>query len=149
MTPSDSSSRAVTYRPEPKGRAFALQIVAAQVVASCALSLVCLLMSKQAALAILLGGMICSSANLWLAIVAFRPALGKTAAQMLTAFYVGEIGKFVVTALLFLVVFTRFSISKQPIYAFLIFLAYALVQSVVWAYPLARSRLSKSARLGR
>ena len=80
----------------------------------------------------------------WLAIVAFRPALGKPAGEILVAFYVGEIGKFVVTALLFLVVFTQFSLFKQPIYALLIFIAYALVQSMAWVYPLARSRLFKN-----
>ncbi len=122
---------------------FALQIVAAQVVASCVLSLLGLVFSSQVAIAILVGGVICSLANLWLAIVAFRPGLGKSPGEMLAAFYVGEIGKFVVTALLFLVVFTRFSLFKQPTYALLIFIAYALVQSMAWVYPLARSRFFK------
>ena len=148
MTSPTHSSRPVPHYKEPKGRAFALQIVAAQVVASCVLSLLGLVFSSQVAIAILVGGVICSLANLWLAIVAFRPGLGKSPGEMLAAFYVGEIGKFVVTALLFLVVFTRFSLFKQPIYALLIFIAYALAQSMAWVYPLARSRLfnNKSAR---
>ncbi len=143
MTSSNSPSRAEPYSVEPRGRVFALQIVAAQVVASCVLSLVGLVFSSQVAIAILVGGVICSLANLWLAIVAFRPALGKPPGEILAALYVGEIGKFVVTALLFLVVFTQFSLFKQPIYALLIFIAYALVQSMAWVYPLARSRLFK------
>ncbi len=147
MTSSDSPSPAPCC-VEPKGRRFALQIVAAQVVASCALSLLGLVISSQVAIAILVGGVICSLANLWLAIVAFRPALGKPPGEMLAAFYVGEIGKFVVTALLFLIVFTQFSVFKQPVYAFLIFIAYVLVQSMAWVYPLARSKLLKSARRG-
>ena len=148
MTSSNSTSGAEPGHVEPKGRAFALQIVAAQFVASGVLSLLGLVFSSQVAIAILVGGVICSLANLWLAIVAFRPVLGKPPGEILAAFYVGEIGKFVVTALLFLVVFTRFSLFKQPIYALLIFIAYALVQTMAWVYPLARSRLfnNKSAR---
>jgi ATP synthase protein I len=144
LTSPTHSSRPVPDYKEPKGRAFALQIVAAQIVASCVLSLLGLVFSSQVAIAILTGGMICSLANTWLAIVAFRPALGKPPGEILAALYVGEIGKFVVTALLFLVVFTQFSLFKQPIYALLIFIAYALVQSMAWVYPLARSWLFKN-----
>ncbi|WP_229838013.1 ATP synthase subunit I [Cellvibrio zantedeschiae] len=133
---------------EPKGRAFALQIVAAQVVVSVGLSLVALLVSNQAAIAILSGGMICSLANFWLAIVAFRPALGKTPGQMLAAFYVAEIGKFIIAALLFLIAFKKTTLLKQPPYALLMFAAYVIAQSMAFVYPLARSRLlkNKSAR---
>jgi ATP synthase protein I len=128
---------------EPKGRAFALQIVIAQVVVTCVLSLLGLALNSQIAIVILSGGMICSLANLWLAIVAFRPALGKPPGEILAAFYMGEIGKFVVTALLFLIVFKKFALFRQANYALLIFVTYALVQCTVWAYPLARSRLFK------
>ena len=130
-------------RIEPKGRAFALQIVTAQVLVTFVLALLGLVFSSQIAIVILSGGMISSSANLWLAIVAFRPALGKSPGEMLAAFYVGEIGKFVITALLFLIVFKNFVLFRQANYAFLIFLTYAVVQCTVWVYPLARSRLFK------
>jgi ATP synthase protein I len=133
---------------EPKGRAFALRIVTAQVVVTCVLSLLGLALSTQSAIVILSGGMICSLANLWLAIVAFRPALGRPPGEMLAAFYVGEIGKFVITVLLFLIAFKKFTLFKQPNNALLIFLAYALVQCMAWVYPLVRSRLFKSARRG-
>ena len=144
------TSPANSSRAEPKGRAFALQIVAAQVLVSCVLALVGLVFGSQVAIVILSGGMICSLANFWLAIVAFRPALGKPPGEMLAAFYVGEIGKFVVTALLFLILFKKFALFRQANNALLIFLTYALVQCTVWAYPLARSRLlkNKSARRG-
>lgn len=147
MTNRNLSSRA---QPpvEPRGRAFALEIVAAQVIVSLGLSLFGLPFSKQVAIVILSGGMICSLANLWLAIVAFRPALGKPPREMLAAFYLGEIGKFVITALLFLIAFKYVAWFKQAKYALLIFVSYALVQCTVWAYPLARSRLLKSARRG-
>lgn len=138
MTSPTNSSRA-----EPKGRAFALQIVAAQVVVSCVLALVGLVFSNQVAIVILSGGMICSLANFWLAIVAFRPALGKPPGEMLAAFYVGEIGKFIITGLLFLVVFKYIALVQQPTYALLMFAAYVIAQSMAFVYPLARSRLCK------
>jgi ATP synthase protein I len=125
---------------EPRGRKFALQIVAAQVIVTGVLSLLGLLISDKASIAILSGGMICSLANAWLAIIAFRPALGKPQGQMLFAFYMGEIGKFLITAVLFLVAFKHTTLLKQPFYALLLFSAYTLVQCTTWAYPLARSR---------
>jgi len=149
LTSPTNSSRAAPYRVEPKGRVFALQIVAAQVLLSCVLAALGWVFSSQIAIVILTGGMICSLANFWLAIVAFRPALGKPPGQMLAAFYIGEIGKFVVTALLFLIAFKNFALFKQPNYALLIFITYALVQCTAWVYPLARSwLLKKSARRG-
>jgi len=150
LTSPANSSRAASRLVEPKGRAFALQIVAAQVLVSCVLALVGLVFGSQVAIVILSGGMICSLANFWLAIVAFRPALGKPPGEMLAAFYVGEIGKFVITVLLFLIAFKNFALFKQPNNALTIFLAYALVQCTAWVYPLARSRLfkNKGARRG-
>ena len=131
---------------EPKGRKFALHIVAAQVVVTGVLGLIGFLCSSQAisnqvAIAILYGGMICSLANFWLALVAFRPALGKPPGQMLAAFYVGEIGKFIITAVLFLIAFKKTALFKQPPYALLMFATYVLVLCTTWVYPLARSKI--------
>ena len=126
-------------RAEPKGRAFAVQIVAAQLAVCWVLALLGLIASNQVAIAILTGGMICSLATLWLAIVAFRPALGKPPGQMLAAFYLAELGKFIVTAVLFLLAFKTIPLLRQPRYALLLFAAYGLVQGTTWLYPLARS----------
>lgn len=147
LTNRNLSSRAPST-VEPRGRAFALEIVAAQILLSLGLSLLGLPFSKQVAIVILSGGMICSLANLWLAIVAFHPALGQPPRKMLAAFYLGEIGKFVITALLFLIAFKYVALFRQANYALLIFVSYALVQGTVWVYPLARSRLLQSARRG-
>lgn len=136
-------TRLFQSRAEPKGRAFALEIVAAQVVVTAGLSLLALLASRQVAIAILSGGMICTLANCWLALVAFRPGLGQPPGRMLTAFYVAEIGKFIVVALLFLIAFKKTALLKQPLYALSMFAAYALVQAMAWVYPLTRSKLLK------
>jgi len=141
LTNRNPSSRVEPLYKESRGRAFALEIVAAQVVVSLGLSLLGFPVSTQAAIAILSGGMICSLANLWLAIAAFRPALGKPPGQMLAAFYSAELGKFVITAVLFLLLFKKTTLFKQPLYALLLFAAYAMVQCSAWAYPLARRKL--------
>jgi len=137
------TSRKNPSRAEPKGRAFALQIVAAQVVVTGVLSLLGFLCSNQVAIAILSGGMICSLANFWLAVVAFRPVLGKPPGQMLAAFYLGEIGKFIIAVLLFLIAFKKTTLLKQPTYTLLMFATYAAVQSMAWVYPLARSKWAR------
>lgn len=131
---------------EPRGRVFALQIVAAQVVVTGVLSLSGFLIGNHAPIALFCGGMICSLANLWLSIVAFRPQLGKPPGQLLTAFYTGEIGKFLITAVLFLIAFKYTTLLKQPLYALLMFSAYGLVQCTTWAYPLVRSKYSARLR---
>lgn len=121
-----------------KGRAYALQTVASQGVLVLVLGIIGLAFSFQTAASLFLGGMICVAANLWLALVAFRPALGEAPNKMLAAFYVGELGKFVITALLFLVAFKQVEFLKAPAYAALAIMAYVIAQLMVWAYPLLR-----------
>ena len=139
---SDASEKsAANYRREPRERVFALQIVAAQVIFTGVLSLLGWLFSRQeinhqVAIAILCGGIISSLTNLWLAMVVFRPALGAPVGKMLSAFYVGGIGKFVITALLFLLAFQKFALLKDPAHALLMLLGYVFTQAVVWIYPL-------------
>lgn len=121
-----------------KGRAYALQTVASQGVLVLVLGITGLAFNFQTAVSLFLGGMICVSANLWLALVAFRPALGEAPNKMLTAFYVGELGKFVITALLFMMAFKQVEFLKAPAYAALAILAYVIAQMMVWVYPLLK-----------
>ncbi len=134
-----------SLHPEPTGRVFALQIVIAQFVFSGSLGLLGWLFSNQQfknqiAIAILCGGLICALANLWLVVVAFRPALGKPAGEILAAFYLGEAGKFLITASLFFIAFKRLELFKVPGNAFFMFAAFLTVQSTVWIYPLVRRK---------
>lgn len=121
-----------------KGRAYALQTVASQCVLALVLGITGLAFSFQTAVSLFLGGMICVAANLWLALVAFRPALGEAPQKMLAAFYVGELGKFVITALLFLMAFKQVELLQAPAYAALAILAYVITQVMVWVYPLLK-----------
>jgi ATP synthase protein I len=122
-----------------KGRGFALQTVAAQLVATLAISSLALAINTQIAISLFAGGIICVTANLWLALVAFRPPLGAPTQKILAAFYVGELGKFVITALLFLLAFKKIALLTHAPYAATMILAYVLVQAIAWLYPLVRS----------
>ena len=122
-----------------KGRDFALQTVAVQLLVTLALSALGLAINKQIAISLFAGGIICVTANLWLALVAFRPRLGAPPQKMLAAFYTGEFGKFVITALMFLLAFKQIGFLKEAAYAATIILAYVMVQVIAWLYPLVRS----------
>lgn len=119
-----------------KGRGFALRTVAAQLLATLAISSVALAANSQIAISLLAGGIICVAANLWLALVAFRPPLGASTPKILASFYVGALGKFFITALLFLLAFKQIGFLKEAAYAATMILAYVLVQAVAWIYPL-------------
>jgi ATP synthase protein I len=57
---------------------------------------------------------------------------------MLAAFYTGELGKFVITALLFLLAFKQIGFLKEAAYAAAMILAYVMIQVLAWIYPLVR-----------
>lgn len=122
-----------------KGRDFALQTVAIQLLVTLAFSALGLAVNNQIAISLFVGGIICVTANLWLALVAFRPLLGAPTHKILAAFYVGELGKFVITALLFLLAFKKLALFKNAPYAATMILAYVMVQVIAWLYPLMRN----------
>lgn len=121
------------------GRGLALKIVIAQFVVTVVIGAAGLVINQQIAIALFTGGIICVAANLWLALVAFRPPLGASPQKILAAFYVGELGKFVITALLFLLAFKQIALLIHAPYAATMILAYVLVQAIAWLYPLNRS----------
>lgn len=121
-----------------KGRGFALQTVAAQLTFTLVAAATGLAVSVPIAVSILIGGNIGVVANLWLALVVFRPQLGAPPQKMLAAFYTGELGKFVITALLFLLAFKQIGFLGEAAYAATMILAYVMIQVVAWIYPLVR-----------
>lgn len=121
-----------------KGRGFALQTVAVQLLATLAISGVALAVDNKIAISLFAGGITGVAANLWLALVVFRPRLGAPPQKMLAAFYSGEFGKFVITALMFLLAFKLIGFLKEAAYAATMILAYVMVQVVAWIYPLVR-----------
>jgi ATP synthase protein I len=127
-----------------KGRDIALQAVLLQFAGTLMIGAAGLAINKKIAIALFTGGIICVVANLWLALVAFRSPLGARPQKILAAFYVGELGKFVITALLFLLAFKQIALFKNAVYAATMILAYVLVQAIVWLYPLVRSSVGRS-----
>ncbi len=121
-----------------KGRGYALQLVATQLLLAMLLGATGLIYSHQVAISLFVGGMICVLANLWLALVFFRPALGEPVGKMLSAFYVGEIGKFIITVLLFLIVLKKTALVEDTAHALALMLGYVITQAGVWLYPLLK-----------
>jgi ATP synthase protein I len=119
-----------------KGRDYALKLVTTQLIVAVLVAVTASFLTYQIALSVFIGGIICVLANCWLALVVFRPQLGAPLGKMLAAFYVGEIGKFVITALLFLLAFKKLALFKDTGHALALLLGYVITQSVVWIYPL-------------
>ena len=124
-----------------KGRDIALQTVAAQLVLTLVAAATALAINDSVAISILIGGIIGVTANLWLALIAFRPALGAPTQRMLAAFYMGEFGKFIITAMLFLLAFKQIGFLKEAAYAATMIMAYVIVQVIAWTYPLMRRKV--------
>jgi ATP synthase protein I len=138
MPPLKTGSNIIAMSRYLDGRKYALLLVANQLLAAVIVSTIGLVFSYQVALSLFLGGMICVLANFWLALVVFRPGLGAPLGKMLGAFYLGEIGKFIITALLFLLAFKKLALLKDAVHALSILSGYVLTQSVVWIYPLLK-----------
>ncbi len=121
-----------------KGRDFALQTLLAQLCVTLALGAAGLAANYQIAISLLCGGIISATANSWLVLMAFRPPLGASAQKIVASFYLGALGKFVITVMMFLLAFTQFVFLQQAGFAAVMILAYVIVQAVTWIYPLVR-----------
>jgi ATP synthase protein I len=75
-------------------------------------------------LALLIGGMIGVAGSAWLAFFAFRPSGTRSAKVILVSFYLGEIGKVLILASLFIVVFRHFDWLREPQRALLVFVGF-------------------------
>lgn len=117
------------------GRRIALRVIAYQSAIAVILGVVGLVFSQRVAISLAIGAFICVAANLWLALIAFRPKLGDSPSRMLAAFYAGAIGKFFITAGLFALVFLMVEWFKTPTYVALLILGYAVTQISVWLMP--------------
>jgi ATP synthase protein I len=79
-----------------------------------------------------LGGLIAWLPNLYFAQKAFRYRGARAARDILKSFYAGEAGKFVLTAVLFALVFA----GVKPLDARSVFLVFIVTQMVSWFSPL-------------
>jgi ATP synthase protein I len=115
----------------PGLRRIAYGLVVAQLILTVVLALVSLVFwSRDAALSAAIGGAVGVAGNLVLALLAFRKE-GRTLAQMVNAFYVGEAAKFGVTIVLFVVVLATMRGRLVPAALFGAFVAAFLVHWLV------------------
>lgn len=135
----------MTANELPDLRRVAYRLVLAQLILTVAVALVSLaLWSRNAALSAAIGGGIGVAANLVLALVAFRKS-GRTLAEMVSAFYVGEAAKFGVTIVLFVVVLATLKRTLVPGALFGAFVGTFLVHWLV--LPRAMRRLDSASRV--
>jgi ATP synthase protein I len=90
-------------------------------------ALVWVLGGSQQSVSALLGGLIGLLPNMLFAALFGRKDPGKTANQVVRAFYFGEALKLLLTGLLFVIVFHLPGISALPL-----FIAFVAVMAVVW-----------------
>ncbi len=97
----------------------------------------CLLLVSgvEAAYSALLGAVCCVLPNVYFALRVFNLSNGRSARSTLRNFYIGAMGKFIVTAALFIVAF-RF---VSPLNALAMFGGFIVVQAINWAAPLLES----------
>jgi ATP synthase protein I len=116
----------------PGLRRVAYGLVLAQLILTVVLALVSLVFwNRTVALSAAIGGGIGVVANLVLALVAFRKE-GRTLAQMVSAFYVGEAAKFGVTIVLFVVVLATLRGKLAPLVSAALFGAFVATFLVHW-----------------
>jgi ATP synthase protein I len=117
------------------------KVFIAQCVLLALLATASLLVDRVTAYSVLLGGLIAVGPQMYFARWAFRFSGARAARQVAHAFYVGEAGKFVLTVVLFALIFA----AIKPLNAVAIFLAYLLMAITNWflAAYLSKYRGSK------
>lgn len=117
----------------PLRRLPVLQVLIAQMIVVVLLSVLLLVWKGwHAGYSGFLGGLVAWLPNLYFAHKAFRYRGARAAREILKSFYAGEAGKFVLTALLFALVFA----GVKPLDARLVFGVFVLTQMVSWFSPL-------------
>jgi len=118
------------------GRQPIISILLAQVLASGVLAAgLALGLGRLAGLSALLGGVVAVLPNAFLAARLLTPASAASAGAMLRAAWIGEIGKLLMTAVLFTAVF----VAVRPLSVPAVFGGYIAAQLVVFCAPLMAS----------
>lgn len=112
------------------------RVVLAQLLTTLCLSLLLLTVGLTYALSAVLGGLACAVPNAYLIWKAFQYRGARSAQKITKSFYQGEAGKFALTMLAFVLIFTLVE-SIEPV---ALFGAFVLIQSVNWFTPLLIGR---------
>lgn len=97
--------------------------------------------STDMAISLWVGGGIAVAANGWMALVMFRPQTANSTQSLLMGLYVGEVGKFLFVMAFFAIAFKKLDLLGVPRNALAMFLAFLLVQAVMWLWPLAGAKV--------
>ena len=108
------------------------RVIVAQFLVTMCLTLLMLLVGKSEAISVLSGGLASGIPNAFLVWRAFRYRGASAAQDIAKSFYQGEAGKFVLTILAFILIFTLIP-SINPL---ALFGAFTLIQAVNWLTPL-------------
>lgn len=122
------------------GRAYALRAPAVQLLITLVIAALGAIFHHQVAISILIGGLIGVAANIWLALVVFRPKLGQSPHTMLLAFYKGQASKWLISLILLALAFSLIDWLREPAHAAVMLVAYVLTQLAAWLIAYRRSR---------
>lgn len=95
----------------------------------------------ETATSLLVGGGVAVVANAWMALVVFRPRAASSPQSLLISLYVGEAGKLLFVMAFFAIAFKKLRLLGEPNNALAMFLAFLLVQAVIWLWPLVGARV--------
>ena len=113
-----------------------LRILVLQVLVTVVLTLVCSITSDPGkALSALVGGCIASLGSGWMVLVVFRRQRDPSPERLISSLYIGEIGKFLFVMAFFALAFKKLAPLARPENALVMFLAFLLVQAVIWLWP--------------
>lgn len=91
--------------------------------------------NPELATAVWVGGGVATAANGWMTLVMFRRRAARSPESLLLSLYVGEIGKFLFVMAFFAIAFKKLSLLAEPGNALGMFIAFLLVQAVIWLWP--------------
>ena len=116
---------------DKQNRIKALRLVGIQLLVVMILALSGLVVRWQVATSLLAGGLIGVVGSAWLAWFAFRPSALRPAKEILASFYIGEIGRFLIVMVLFVLAFRQVAVLAEPRNALMLFLAFVASQVVI------------------
>jgi ATP synthase protein I len=117
-------------------RTTVLRLLGVQVVATLLLALVGYSVRLEMGASFLVGGGAAMAANSWMALVIFRPRAASSPRSLLISLYVGEAGKLLFVMAFFAIAFKKLDLLGEPRNALAMFLAFLLVQAIMWLWPL-------------
>lgn len=120
-----------------KQRDVAVKALKLQALVSLLISISALvLVNMTFTVSVLAGSMISLIGNSYFALKVFRYSGARASQQIASSFYSGEAGKFVITFVSFAVLFKWLDVLKEPVNAFGLLAAFAMVHVSAWFVPL-------------